>query len=132
MNSEDIAPKKEFYKSDLSTAVVTPLSSKIEIINTIVPKIPRVRKIKKDKEEALSKNIVKTGKFKGRRKSSRISKICASVKIGQFKNFNPQGFIDFQSAIRKEADEKQQQEDEEAINEEIINSLVDEINENED
>ena len=67
MNSEDIAPKKELFKSDLSTAVVTPLSSKIEIINTIVPKIPRVKKIKKEKEEALSKTIIKTGKFKGRR-----------------------------------------------------------------
>ena len=54
------------------------------------------------------------------------------MKIGQFKNFNPQGFIDFQSAIRKEADEKKQQEEEDELNQEVLNSMADEMNENDD
>ena len=88
--SDDVAikvqPKQEKFFSTLSTAVTTPLSNKIEIVQTIVPRVPRVKKLQKDKEEAHQNRVSKTGIFKKKGRSKKIDKIVKSIQMNPFKS----------------------------------------------
>ena len=88
--SDDVAikvqPKQEKFLSTLSTAVTTPLSNKIEIVQTIVPRVPRVKKLQKDKEEAHQNRVSKSGIFQKKGKSKKIDKIVKSIQMNPFKS----------------------------------------------
>ena len=88
--SDDVAikvqPKQEKFLSTLSTAVTTPLSNKIEIVQTIVPRVPRVKKLQKDKEEAHQNRVSKSGIFQKKGRSKKIDKIVKSIQMNPFKS----------------------------------------------
>ena len=86
VKTDKISPSvfKPFF-SNLSTATVSPILKKVEIIETIIPKAVRVKRMKKDRDEAKANKVQTSGICSKKVKSKKLTKLAKSIRIGPYK-----------------------------------------------